>query len=92
MYIACQYNGKDLYSNHWELCTVEEGMPDRVIYCPIAPGKHKFVKDLDIPNYLPKVRDPSQHGREISQNFSKLKVSKYPKTVSYEVLGSFLTL
>ena len=55
MYIECSYNGKELYKNHWELCTVEEGMDDRIIFCPIAAGKHKFVKDLKIPNYLPKV-------------------------------------
>ena len=55
MFLECQYNGKELYSNKWDLCTVEEGTGDQVIFCPIAPGKHKFVKDLDIPNYLPKV-------------------------------------
>ena len=55
MYIECAYNGKELYTNHWDLCTVEEGMDDQIIYCPIAEGKHKFVKDLKIPNYLPKV-------------------------------------
>ena len=55
MYIEVQYNDKDLYSNHWELCTVEEGMEDRIIYCPISTGKKNFVKDLPIPSYLPKV-------------------------------------
>ena len=55
MYIEVQYNGKDLYSNHWELCTVEEGMEDRIIFCPIPVGKKNFVKDLPIPSYLPKV-------------------------------------
>ena len=57
MYIECSYNGKELYSNHWDLCTVEEGMDDRIIFCPITQGKKKFVKDLKIPNYLPKVRN-----------------------------------
>jgi len=56
MYIEVQYNGKDLYSNHWELCTVEEGMEDRIIFCPIPVGKKNFVKDLPIPSYLPKGR------------------------------------
>jgi len=55
MYLTCQYNGNDLYSNHWDLCTVEEGQDDRVINCPIRVGRRKFVKELKIPNYLPKV-------------------------------------
>lgn len=55
MYLTCQYNGNDLYSNHWELCTVEEGTGDQVIHCPLRKGKRKFVKTLKIPNYLPKV-------------------------------------
>ncbi|ELU11386.1 hypothetical protein CAPTEDRAFT_221728 [Capitella teleta] len=56
MYIECSYNGKELYSNHWDLCTVEEGMDDRIIFCPIGVGKQKFVKNLEIPSYLPKGR------------------------------------
>jgi hypothetical protein len=56
MYITCQYNGNDLYSNHWDLCTVEEDMDDRIIFCPIRAGRKKFVKELKIPNYLPKGR------------------------------------
>ena len=56
MYLECQYNGKDLYANHWDLCTVEDDMdPPRIIYCPIAPGKKKLVRDLSIYSYLPKV-------------------------------------
>ena len=55
MYLTCQYNGKDLYSNHWDLCTVEDGLEDRVIHCPIRVGRRRFVKELKIPNYLPKV-------------------------------------
>ena len=55
MYLTCQYNGNELYSNSWDLCTVEDGEPDRVIFCPIKAGRRKFVKPLKIPNYLPKV-------------------------------------
>lgn len=60
MYLTCQYNGRDLYSNHWDLCTVEDGADDRVINCPIRVGKRKFVKELKIPNYLPKGRYTSK--------------------------------
>jgi len=56
MHLRCQYNGRDLYSNHWDLCTVEDGQQDRVIRCPIRVGPRKFVKELKIPNYLPKVK------------------------------------
>lgn len=56
MFLKCQYNGNDLYSNQWDLCTVEEGTDDRIIYCPVRPGRRKFVKNLKIPNYLPKGR------------------------------------
>jgi len=56
MYLACQYNGNDLYSNHWDLCAIEDDdAEDRVINCPIRAGRRKFVKELKIPNYLPKV-------------------------------------
>lgn len=60
MYLTCQYNGKDLYSNHWDLCTVEDGHDERVINCPIRAGRRKFVKELKIPNYLPKGRYTSK--------------------------------
>jgi len=56
MYLTCQYNGNDLYSNQWDLCAVEDGLEDRVINCPIRVGRRKFVKVLKIPNYLPKVQ------------------------------------
>jgi len=56
MYLTCQYNGNDLYSSHWDLCTIEDGLEDRVINCPIRIGRRKFVKELKIPNYLPKVQ------------------------------------
>ena len=56
IFIKSSYNGRDLYHNQWDLCTVEEDMDDQVIECPLKPGAHNFVKDIKIPNYLPKVR------------------------------------
>ena len=55
MRLSCEYNGNNLYSNHWNLCTVEEGFDDRIIFCPLRKGKKKYIKDLKIPNFLPKV-------------------------------------
>ena len=55
MSIDVKYNGKDLYSNKWELCTIDEDKPDRIIFCPIKPGPKNYIKDLKIPNYIPKV-------------------------------------
>ena len=57
MHLECQYNGKALYSNHWDLCHVEDNMEDRIINCPMKRGRRKFIKDLKIPNYLPKVSE-----------------------------------
>ncbi|XP_060563256.1 putative phosphatidylglycerol/phosphatidylinositol transfer protein 2 [Ruditapes philippinarum] len=55
-YLEVKYNGKDLYSNNWELCTLDEDYDDRLIYCPFNPGEYSFVKDRQIPIYLPKGR------------------------------------
>lgn len=56
-YIEVKYNGKDLYNNNWELCTMDEDYgDDRLIYCPYNPGEYSFVKDRQIPIYLPKGR------------------------------------
>lgn len=55
--LEVKYNGKDLYSRSWELCTLDEDYEnDRVIYCPFNPGDYTFVKDRQIPIYLPKGR------------------------------------
>jgi len=54
MYLTCQYNGNDLYSSHWDLCTADSDQDNRVIFCPIKAGRRKFIKELKIPNYLPK--------------------------------------
>ena len=53
-YILSKYNGKELYSNHWDLCTIDEEKEDRVVFCPVV-GKKNYVKDMKIPSYLPKV-------------------------------------
>lgn len=55
-FIEVKYNGKDLFSRNWELCTLDEDYGDeRIIYCPFEPGDYSFVKDRPIPFYLPKV-------------------------------------
>lgn len=55
-FIKVKYNGKELYTNNWELCTLDEDYgDDRLIYCPYNPGEYSFVKDRQIPIYLPKV-------------------------------------
>jgi len=56
MYIEIKYNGKNLYKNHWDMCTVEEDMEteDKLISCPMVAGIKRFVKDTEIPGYLPK--------------------------------------
>ena len=77
MYLTCQYNGNDLYSNHWDLCTVEEGLDDRVINCPIRAGRRKFVKELKIPNYLPKVITVELHMYVRLNSFCMLLSSKF---------------
>ena len=57
MFIDVKYNGKDLYNNHWDLCHVEDDREeeDRIIFCPIKPGRQLYVKQLKIPIYIPKV-------------------------------------
>jgi len=55
MYLRCQYNGNDLLNSHVDLCNIEDSDDDRVLVCPIRGGRRKFVKQIKIPNYLPKV-------------------------------------
>ena len=51
-----KYNGKDIFSRNWELCSLDEDYGDeRIIYCPFNPGDLSFVKDRPIPFYIPKV-------------------------------------
>lgn len=76
MSIEVTYNGKDLYSNKWDLCTIDEDEPERIIFCPIKSGERKYIKDLKIPNYLPKGRyvtkahSSDQDGETIACAFS----------------------
>ncbi|XP_074644842.1 putative phosphatidylglycerol/phosphatidylinositol transfer protein 2 [Tubulanus polymorphus] len=76
LFIEVKYNGKDLYSNHWELCTVDEGEEDQIIFCPIKPGQKNYRKQLKIPNYIPKGRyvtkawATDQDGNEIGCAYS----------------------
>ena len=55
--MICWYNDNELYSNHWDLCTAEDDMDDKIIHCPLRAGRRKFIKELKIPNYLPTVGD-----------------------------------
>ncbi|KAL4235443.1 hypothetical protein ACF0H5_007079 [Mactra antiquata] len=56
-YLEVKYNGKDLFSRNWELCSLDEDYgDDRIIFCPFIPGDYSFVKDRQIPIYLPKGR------------------------------------
>ncbi|XP_013383718.1 phosphatidylglycerol/phosphatidylinositol transfer protein-like [Lingula anatina] len=55
--IEVSYNGKELYKNHWELCTIDEDEEeDRIVFCPIKKGPRTWKKEMKIPNYLPKGR------------------------------------
>jgi hypothetical protein len=54
-FLEVKYNGKVIYNKDWELCTLDEDYDDRIVYCPFNPGDHSFVKDRQIPIYLPKV-------------------------------------
>lgn len=55
-FLEVKYNGKVIYNKDWELCTLDEDYDDRIVYCPFNPGDHSFVKDRQIPIYLPKGR------------------------------------
>lgn len=54
-HILVHYNGKVLYDNGLDLCTVEEGDEEQVMPCPISKGAHYYVKELKISSLLPKV-------------------------------------
>ncbi|XP_052819259.1 putative phosphatidylglycerol/phosphatidylinositol transfer protein DDB_G0278295 [Mya arenaria] len=56
-YLEVKYNGNDLFARNWELCNLDEDYGDeRQIYCPFASKDYSFVKDRQIPKYLPKGR------------------------------------
>lgn len=54
--ISVKYNGKDLYDNKWDFCTIDEkeDEEDRQVFCPYKPGFHNWVTDRKIPKFLPK--------------------------------------
>lgn len=49
MFIEVKYNGQDLYSNHFDLCTVDE----EVIRCPYKAGFNHIEGTIKIPAYIP---------------------------------------
>lgn len=53
--IDVKYNGKDLYDNHWEFCTIDENKEVRQVFCPYKPGFYAWATDKKIPKYIPKV-------------------------------------
>lgn len=71
MHVSCEYGGKSIYKNQWDLCSAEDGTSERSFVCPIGRGRKKFVKQMKIPNYLPKgnykaqVKVDDEHGREL---------------------------
>ncbi|CAH1780094.1 unnamed protein product [Owenia fusiformis] len=54
--IDVKYNNKNLYNNKWELCTIDEDEEERIVFCPIKSNEKHYVKQMKIPNYLPKGR------------------------------------
>nr|XP_022337072.1 uncharacterized protein LOC111133210 isoform X2 [Crassostrea virginica] len=48
--IDVKYNGKDLYDNHWEFCTIDENKEVRQVFCPYKPGFYAWATDKKIPN------------------------------------------
>ena len=57
MYVDCKYNKQELYKSHWDIHTSEDGTGSQVLFFPLQPGKLNIIKDLDIPYFLPKVRN-----------------------------------
>lgn len=57
--IDVKYNGKDLYDNHWEFCTIDENQKKRQVFCPYKPGFYEWATDKKIPKFIPKVWRPN---------------------------------
>ncbi|XP_048732340.2 uncharacterized protein LOC125649130 isoform X2 [Ostrea edulis] len=53
--IDVKYNGKDLYDNHWEFCTIDENQKKRQVFCPYKPGFYEWATDKKIPKFIPKI-------------------------------------
>ncbi|XP_062567964.1 putative phosphatidylglycerol/phosphatidylinositol transfer protein 2 [Saccostrea cucullata] len=52
--VDVKYNGKDLYDNHWEFCTIDENQEVRQVFCPYKPGFYSWATDKKIPKFIPK--------------------------------------
>ena len=74
--ISVKYNGKDLYGNKWDFCTIDEDEEeeDRQVFCPYKPGFHAWVTDRKVPKYLPKVS--TGHSRVTDRKVSKISMYK----------------
>ena len=55
MWVLAHYNGRELYNNGLDLCTVEEDDSEKALQCPIRRGWHYFVKEHNVSPLLPKV-------------------------------------
>lgn len=60
--IDVKYNGNDLYDNYWDLCELEDELPEknRTFNCPVHAGHWTVAKEKHIPGYLPKGRFTSK--------------------------------
>ncbi|KAK3085909.1 hypothetical protein FSP39_010388 [Pinctada imbricata] len=55
--VDVKYNGKELYDNKWEFCSMDENQKKRQIFCPYKAGKfYTWATDKNIPTYIPKGR------------------------------------
>lgn len=52
--VDVKYNGKDLYDNHWEFCTIDENQEVKQVFCPYKPGFYTWATDKKIPKFIPK--------------------------------------
>jgi len=55
-FIEVQYNGNNIFNRQWELCTLDEGADDQIVFCPFEPRDYSVVKDKGIPSILPRGR------------------------------------
>ena len=56
-FLKVSYEGKDLYENEWDFCTMEddEDEDERFVFCPYEAKPYNWIIPKKIPNYLPKV-------------------------------------
>ncbi|XP_059172343.1 uncharacterized protein LOC131953253 [Physella acuta] len=54
-HVDIKYNGQELYTNYWELCELEQELPEanKTFTCPIRQGLISKVKVKHIMDYLP---------------------------------------